>query len=569
MGNLQLRQIRKYLEQTYNEIVDVSDVTAGNGYVQNVFLARALATFVLTQFTGADAWTAAVSLTDGEQDNGLDAVYHDTATSTLYLVTTQWNADGQGCLSRSALHAFLSGVADLTFPRYERFNEKLQRRSEEVDAALLAPETSIVLLIAYSGQDDLGPYSHEDMEELAAEYNDITEVMSYHVLKQDDIYKLLIADTTGSPVDVEVLVRNWGINQEPYPAYYGLVSAGDIANWFDQYSQRLFAPNIRMYLGPTMVNRSIVQTLLSTPERFWYFNNGITVLCSRLQRKNLGGVCRELASLQLQDVMVVNGAQTVGAIAEAHSRVPDRVQQASVFVRFISLEDCPPEFARDVTKATNTQNRIEVRDFVTLDDNHERLRVELALEGIHYLYKAGAKSDNPERSFDLHEATVALACAHPDVTFSVIAKASIGTLWNRVGKPPYTELFHDRLTGRRLWRLVQIMRLIDTDLEYLETLVPQLAKRETFLLRHGNRFLAYEVMQRLPLAQLEADHIDLKHIRRQIRTILPRIITAMQMGYKHLFPRSYVANTFKSRNKCRQLHDYVHQMIADRQSIRG
>ncbi len=53
-----------------------------------------------------------------------------------------------------------------------------------------------------------------------------------------------------------------------------------IARLYETGGKRLFARNIRGFLGEsTAVNRSMEYTLKEEPERFFYFNNGITILC--------------------------------------------------------------------------------------------------------------------------------------------------------------------------------------------------------------------------------------------------------------------------------------------------
>ncbi|PYR31209.1 MAG: hypothetical protein DMF90_26075 [Acidobacteria bacterium] len=73
---------------------------------------------------------------------------------------------------------------------------------------------------------------------------------------------------------------------------------------------------------------------------------------------------------------MVNGAQTVGTIAQVFG-AGDAIQGAKVPAKFISLGNCPDGFAADVTRAANTQNRIERRDFAALDPRQEELRIEL------------------------------------------------------------------------------------------------------------------------------------------------------------------------------------------------
>ena len=128
------------------------------------------------------------------------------------------------------------------------------------------------------------------------------------------------------------------------------------------------------------VNEGIVKTARFAPENFWYFNNGITILCDKLSKQPLGGSSRESGVFECEGASVVNGAETVGSILSALDVGPNGFHRARVSVRIIDLEKCPPSFARELTRAANTQNRIEKKDFAAQDPEQDRLKTELLLE---------------------------------------------------------------------------------------------------------------------------------------------------------------------------------------------
>ncbi|WP_315862858.1 AIPR family protein [Trichothermofontia sichuanensis] len=49
---------------------------------------------------------------------------------------------------------------------------------------------------------------------------------------------------------------------------------------------------MRMFLGEADINQTLIDTLRSEPEKFWYFNNGITVLNSSIEKKSIGDSSR-------------------------------------------------------------------------------------------------------------------------------------------------------------------------------------------------------------------------------------------------------------------------------------
>ena len=114
--------------------------------------------------------------------------------------------------------------------------------------------------------------------------------------------------------------------------------ASDVARWWANHSKSLFGQNVRMVLPDSAVNDSMVQTLLEHPEYFWYFNNGMTVLCERIAKAPKGGASRKSGQFLFERASVVNGAQTVGCIGNAATRNDEKVSSAFVHVRFISLK---------------------------------------------------------------------------------------------------------------------------------------------------------------------------------------------------------------------------------------
>jgi hypothetical protein len=301
------------------------------------------------------------------------------------------------------------------------------------------------------------------------------------------------------------------------------------------------------------VNDSLIDTLVNEPGRFWYFNNGITVLCEKVAKSPIGGTSKKTGNFEFRGVSVVNGAQTVGCIGQAAQDHPEAVADARVTARFISLEDCPPDFAGEVTRATNTQNRVERRDFVALDAEQERLATELAIDQKRYAIKSGEKSPPPQSGCTVVDATVALACAHPDVDLAVQAKREIGRLWvgaDSDGGTQYHRLFNSKLTGDRLWKSVQALRAID---DALNAERAKRSGREKQIGVHGNRLIAHTVFQSLPAGALNDPNTDMKQLVASIpglvATKYKRVAQVVQADY----PTNYLASLFKNAARCKDV----------------
>lgn len=556
MSVIHIRHIRTALEAHFTGHIDLSDwPKASDDDKQAVFLTRSLAAFMLTELGDLDPLTAAGSVTDGGQDNGIDALHLDPANHNLLIVQSKWDADGRGSPAVGDVQKLLQGFQDLINGRFDRFNKKVRRRQPELTSALDDPNVTFTVILAHTGQHDLSDPAKAILDDLLRELNDTTDVVSYRVLKQSDIHRLVRGQLEGEAINLEVALQDWGLTQEPFAAYYGQIEAEDVAVWWDRYGTRLFARNLRRFIPDSEVNESIVKTLLEEPEKFWYFNNGITVLAERVAKKPIGGADRRVGHFVCDGITVVNGAQTVGCIGTAYDRDRDAVQRAHVSVRFISLENCPEDFSTDVTRATNTQNRIERRDFVSLDPEQDRLRTELRLEnGKVYAIKTGEPDPAPEAGCSVTEATVALACALADPTIAVQAKREIGRLWEDIGKAPYKQIFNPGVSGLRLWRSVEVLRIVEKTLRFEQD---KREGRARGVAVHGNRLILHLVFRSLPdrLGDPVYDFDpDLAGLANETIRLLDRLTELVEQEY----PANYLASLFKNATRCRHLVELVY-----------
>ncbi len=288
------------------------------------------------------------------------------------------------------------------------------------------------------------------------------------------------------------MLREWGTTESPFRAYYGQVLVQEIASWAS-YGRLLFAKNLRYYRGPTDVNEGIEKTLNDTPNNFWYYNNGITILCNSLGKSIAGGNQRDYGQFECNGVSIVNGAQTVGAIWAVAKRMGAAYLNsisARVHVRIISLEQCPEGFDSEVTRAANTQNPIRHRDYAALDPEQQRLANEMMLDRRRYAFKSGDPDPEGDEGCTIDEATVALACANADIGMAVQAKREVGQLWQDIKKPPYTTLFNTRLTATTMWRAVKVLRAVEDQLRRIDR---DNVPRGGQVAIHGNRFILHRV----------------------------------------------------------------------------
>ncbi len=329
-----------------------------------------------------------------------------------------------------------------------------------------------------------------------------------------------------------------------------------MAQLWSENRGRLFSDNIRDFIGFSEVNEDIRETALKEPENFYFYNNGITALCQTLNKKPVGGGDRAVGVFVAEDLKIVNGAQTVGSIGNAYEINPDQISKLNVFIKIISLENCPADFGLNVTKRTNTQNRIDKKDFVSLDPEQDRLKTELALDGIIYhLKRSDQVVKQDETNCYVEEVITALACAKPDINLAVQAKREVGKLWEDISKQPYTDIINSTVSATQAWRAVRIMREVTNRLKLKEQAS---SGREKSCFIHSNRFVLNIVFAKIGTEVLLDPNFNFDDY---FTTTLPAIIDHIAEETKDkmegLFPNSLVHQIFRNYTKCRQLKNQL------------
>ena len=67
------------------------------------------------------------------------------------------------------------------------------------------------------------------------------------------------------------------------------MSGESIGQLYEFAGVRLFARNVRGYLGNSDINHGMDTTIEKEPQFFWYYNNGITIICDHAEQINSRG----------------------------------------------------------------------------------------------------------------------------------------------------------------------------------------------------------------------------------------------------------------------------------------
>jgi hypothetical protein len=559
MSIIHVNQIANKVEELFKGKVDVSDLNINDAEFKTKQLTRCLAAYAVFCVGGASETEAANSVIDGSNDNGIDAIYYSPTNKRMVLVQSKWSKKGSGEPESGDMRKFKDGVFDLLGLDFSRFNEKTRKMQALIETALTAYDTKFDIVLIHTGNQLLSMHSQRVMDDLVHELNDAgdgvsDDVVIFHQFNQAKVHASLAGGLDGEPIDLEIGLSQWGKIEEPHTAFFGMVSGGEISNWYKSQGKRLFSKNIRQMLGATDVNDEIRATIENDPDKFWYFNNGITLVADSIKKSMVGGNGRDIGSFKASNISIVNGAQTVSTIGEFTASECVKLEKVKVPIKLISLDNTDDEFGAHVTKTNNRQNRIENRDFVSLDEQQLRLRTELAIEGIEYNIVRSDSFKSADKSFDLSEATIALACSSNQVQLAVQAKREIGKFYDNLNKAPYKTVFNPNVSGVYVYNVVRCLRKIEKLLSDRVTLLTKKSGRDYGVLIHGNRVIALLVFSDLNIRKV-ADEYDFQLDDGSFETSFEKIVMNLTQQIESHYADKILGTLFKNSSICKDLYD--------------
>lgn len=555
---VQVQHVGKALLDNYADLIYVDDLKGydENGWRQR-FLSRALAAEAVRKVTGWDYQSAGSAVIDGDNDQGIDGVAVGDNGRDVWLVQAKWSDAGKAKMDKGEALKFIDGLRLIDRREFDPFNDRLDPFVPRLDAALGDMRLRITLVVAVMGEGVLSDAVTDVLDRARKEFNGLGDVLDYQVVNASDFHNQLRRDLAPEPVNLTTTMASWIRRDTPFEAWQGTVRVGDVHSWYAEHRDSLYEENVRNSLGLTRVNSGIKKTLLKEPENFWYFNNGITILCDDIKPHWPGRrMPNEPVELELMGVSVVNGAQTVTAIHQAMAQNPAMAENADVTLRAISLGNQRATYAKRITETTNTQNDVSQRDFIALDSNQADIREDFLLSlGKTYVYKRG----EPDPAFDagcsVEQAAVALACAHGSAELAVRAGQDTNLLWERSSSGAYRRLFGEVPTAHRIWRSVQVRREVGVTLEAERK---RLHGRAADMARRGDMLVTHLVFQLIDQDGIDEPGTDWQSRLDRVPALTASVLSWLIHHVDAVYGKnSFLTSTFTDETRCRELAGLV------------
>jgi hypothetical protein len=155
--------------------------------------------------------------------------------------------------------------------------------------------------------------------------------------------------------------------QSPFHAIIARISGNALRNLYNQFGLKLFAMNVRLPMTvQRATNKAIRDTAEKSPEEFFFYNNGVSAVCSEFTVAE-----NRISASRFQ---IINGAQTVGALARAEPN-----EDLFLIFRLTATEETSSgQFTENIIRYNNTQNSIRISDFKSNDPIQQFLQSNLS-----------------------------------------------------------------------------------------------------------------------------------------------------------------------------------------------
>lgn len=346
-------------------------------------------------FTGNEQISES-ALTGVQNDKGIDAIWIDDDSQTINILQGKFRKHwGKHSENRNDLFDLLK-IVEIFYNDetrklfYENLDPKIIKKLNKALERIIERKYSVNLYFVTSGKVSSSlikeiqsmakrtrgnpTYSIHDNHQLGTIYQDWIEGVAPAIPEYD-----IPIESRLSSNNVGVLNRN--DNQRGIEAWIFSISSQDVGKMYDTIGTKLFARNIRGFLGgKTNINEGMMNTIDYEPENFWYYNNGITLVCYDATKIDKGGQSK----LRVVMPQVINGQQTTRTLSMKSS------PKASVLMKVIKI---PREgkfsqnyydLVNNIVKATNWQNQIRYSDLVSND--HIQVSLEKKFRYLKYQY---------------------------------------------------------------------------------------------------------------------------------------------------------------------------------------
>lgn len=333
-------------------------------------LSSAFGHFFLKMKFGLSNDEAYECMTDGFNDNGIDAIYTEN-NKTVHFFQFKFPEEISGIsrgIKEDEVLKLTNGFENFVAPKDEfsklTWNDLLLEKREEYEKNDIYDYK--LWIVRFSNQ-KVNEKIINKMENFLCKYSQSTgNTIENNFLGADSCVTLYENNIKNIWPDFKLKYKK---TLSPFSDEKSIINSAfvpliDIYDTFYLIRDKIYEGNVR-YLNPnSKINDGIKNTILNNYQNFHLLNNGITIICKACNDNTAQGY------LDIKNGTIINGAQTVGTIINTlHNMDSEKRKEYSdsfVFVRIVSLNG-DEQITNDMVYTLNTQNQMKSSYIISND----------------------------------------------------------------------------------------------------------------------------------------------------------------------------------------------------------
>lgn len=309
-------------------------------------------------------------MTDGFNDNGIDAIYTEN-NKTVHFFQFKFPEEISGIskgIKEDEVLKLTNGFENFVAPKDEfsklTWNDLLLEKREEYEKNDIYDYK--LWIVRFSNQ-KVNEKIINKMENFLCKYSQRTgNTIENNFLGADSCVTLYENNIKNIWPDFKLKYKK---TLSPFSDEKSIINSAfvpliDIYGTFYPIRDKIYEGNVR-YLNPnSKINDGIKNTILFNYQNFHLLNNGITIICKACNDNTAQGY------LDIKNGTIINGAQTVGTIINTlHNMEFEKRKDYSdsfVFVRIVSLNG-DEQITNDMVYTLNTQNQMKSSYIISND----------------------------------------------------------------------------------------------------------------------------------------------------------------------------------------------------------
>lgn len=523
-------ETREYLEQMIANSKEENPELLGNAKDYSVF------TFLCCRyFYSLEADDAYACIVDGANDGSIDAIcsLQDEDKNPIDFIQTKYRSTFDITTAKGELAEMEETAKNLRRMRYGTIRDDVRDRFEDLrDDSDTQPFRYVYFTSATPTQkvkDKARIQLVGDREDIDIYFgDDIQDYIECEMQKTSRVSEgKLHLDRADNALEYgnDALIVN--------------ISANSLKALYARYRRALLGLNLRYYIKNKTVDKGLRETITGHPEKFWYLNNGLVIVCEDFE---IDGT-----EVRFKKFSIVNGGQTTDRIYNT-----DFNDDFFISCKIIRIPEEPTGSgtvtSQDIAVATNSQKPIRDKDIVSNRAEQLKLVEEFrkCKPPIQYITKNGERIEKQYKDRNQH------------ITLDQLGKLALASVlqmpWTRNGfsdlyKPDTT--WYARIYKGQIGRLQVYADLLKID-NYYKSFVSRKIQTSNQKLSRNGRTFALATITFASLFMQKGVHTDVQRIEeseeRQDALIgeiaaLERIIVNMVDDEERLFFDLFIAIT--------------------------